>query len=194
MFAAQLPTALLTAVDAEVADRSDVELVAGEPMSSSAGNDVRSPTGCPRASPIGQNRGMPFRRAEDRERFAERHRLADLDVMKLTELAATGSDYGASGYTTMTQVEELARRLALGPDDVVLDLGSGTGWPGLHLVKLTGCSVIVSDPVGEGPRAAQVRAGADDVDDRAWAVPADGRALPFRSARFDAVVQSDALC
>jgi ubiquinone/menaquinone biosynthesis C-methylase UbiE len=132
--------------------------------------------------------------AADSERFAARYRLAGLDVMKVTELAATGSDYGASGYTTMAQVEELVRRLRLELDDVVLDLGSGTGWPGLHLVKLTGCSVVVSDPVGEGAQVALARAESEDIAGRAWAVPADGRALPFASASFDAVVHSDALC
>ena len=132
--------------------------------------------------------------ASDSERFADRYRLAGLDVMKVTELEATGSDYGASGYTTMEQVEELAGRLQLGPDDVVLDLGTGTGWPGLHLAKLTGCSVVVTDPVGEGPRVGRARAQDEGIADRSWAVSADGRALPFARASFDVVVHSDALC
>jgi ubiquinone/menaquinone biosynthesis C-methylase UbiE len=137
---------------------------------------------------------MAARPAEETERFAERHRLAGLDAMKATELESTGSDYGASGYTTMEQVGELARRLPLGPEDLLLDLGSGTGWPGLHVAKVTGCSVVVTDPVGEGPEAARTRARGDHIDDRASAVPADGRALPFRSWSFDALVHSDALC
>lgn len=133
-------------------------------------------------------------RADDTERFADRHRLADSDVMRAVELAATGSDYGASGYTTVTQVEDLARRLALGPDDVVLDLGSGTGWPALHLVELTGCRAVVSDPVGEGAMAARIRAARDGASDRAWSAVADGRALPFAGESFDAVVHVDVLC
>lgn len=138
--------------------------------------------------------GMAAVSAADSERFAARYRLAGLDVIKVTELAATGSDYGATGYSTMAQVEDLAGRLALGSGDVVLDLGSGAGWPGLHLAKLTGCSVVVCDPVDEGPQAARLRAESDDIAGRAWAVPADGRALPFAAASLDAVVHSDALC
>jgi cyclopropane fatty-acyl-phospholipid synthase-like methyltransferase len=132
--------------------------------------------------------------ASDNERFADRYRLAGLDVMKVTEREATGADYGASGYTTIEQVEELAGRLPLGADHVLLDLGSGTGWPGLHLAKLTGCSVVATDPVGEGPRVGRARARDDGIADRSWAVSADGRALPFTPASFDAVIHSDALC
>ena len=82
----------------------------------------------------------------------------------------------------------------VGPDDLLLDFGSGTGWPGLHLLKLTGCRVVVTDPVAEGPQAARTRAREDGLAERTSAVPADGRSLPFRAACFDALVHSDALC
>jgi SAM-dependent methyltransferase len=142
----------------------------------------------------GADWGMADASVADKERFAARYRLAGLDVMKVAELAATGSDFGVSGYTTVPQAEQLARRLRLGSDAVVLDLGSGTGWPGLHLAKLIGCSVVVSDPVGEGPQEALARAEREDLAGRAWAVSADGRALPFASATFEAVVHSDVIC
>jgi SAM-dependent methyltransferase len=144
---------------------------------------------------VGQTRDVAAARpAEETERFAERHRLAGCDAMKAAELASTGSDYGASGYTTLEQVETLATQLPLGPGDLLLDLGSGTGWPGLHLAELTGCRVVVTDPVGEGPDAARTRARADGIAHRVSAVPADGRAVPVRSGSIDALVHSDALC
>jgi hypothetical protein len=66
------------------------------------------------------------------------------------ERLVIGADYGADGYTTLAQADELARRLALRPGARLLELGSGSGWPGLHLAKTSGCAVVLTDLPGPG--------------------------------------------
>ena len=110
------------------------------------------------------------------------------------EFEALGSDYGATGYTTREQADELGRLLELGPGSVLLDIGAGCGWPGLYLAKTFGCSVISTDPLREGVRATRDRIGSDGVGSGALALLATGEQLPVRSRSIDAIVHADVLC
>jgi ubiquinone/menaquinone biosynthesis C-methylase UbiE len=94
----------------------------------------------------------------------------------------------------MEQADELGRRLALGRDSTLLDVGAGRGWPGLHLGATTGCSVVLADIPLDGLIFAAERIGAERLDSRAWCVNASARALPFRARSFDAIVHTDVLC
>jgi SAM-dependent methyltransferase len=84
--------------------------------------------------------------------------------------------------------------LELGPDAKLLDVGAGSGWPGIYLAHRTGCDVVLVDlPLGS-LRVALERAATDGLSGRCVAVVADGAALPFKSASFDALSHSDVLC
>jgi cyclopropane fatty-acyl-phospholipid synthase-like methyltransferase len=122
-------------------------------------------------------------------------------VVALVERLVIGADYGADGYTALDQADELARRLALRLGFRPLELGCGSGWPGLHLAKTSGCAVVLTDlpgdnvpPPREGLRRAGQRAAADGLLDRYAVVAASGRHLPFAAATFDAVVSADVMC
>ena len=122
-------------------------------------------------------------------------------VVRYLERLVIGADYGADGYTTLAQADELARRLALRPGVRLLEFGSGSGWPGLHLAKTSGCAVVLTDlpghdvsPPGEGLQRAVQRATAEGLRDRCAVVAASGRNLPFAAASFDAVVSADVMC
>jgi hypothetical protein len=65
------------------------------------------------------------------------------------ERLVIGADYGADGYTTVDQADQLARLLELRPGVRLLELGSGSGWPGLHLAT-TGCAIVLTDAPGHG--------------------------------------------
>lgn len=124
--------------------------------------------------------------------FRERFRIVTDPAMLRAERKVIGGDYGASSYTTMDQADDLARCLRLTPGKMLLDLGSGPGWPGSYLVFSTGCTAVLTDPTLEGMAVAAERSRRDELD--TTMVVATGTALPFRDAVFDAVTSSDVFC
>jgi 2-polyprenyl-3-methyl-5-hydroxy-6-metoxy-1,4-benzoquinol methylase len=131
---------------------------------------------------------------EAKERFSQRYGEERGDVVRGIELAVIGGDWGANGYTTIAQADQLATMLELRTGSMVLDVGAGRGWPGLYLAATTGCSVVLTDVPVEGLTLARERSLHEGVDDRAWPVNASGRDLPFPAETFDAVVHTDVLC
>ena len=126
--------------------------------------------------------------------FRERYGRASSDAARVLERIVIGGDFGANGYTTVAQADLIAARLHLQAGDRLLDVGSGRGWPGLYLAKVTNCSVVLSDLPEEGLRTARERAAVEGIGDRASAVVASARQLPFRHESFDAIVHTDVLC
>ena len=132
---------------------------------------------------------------EARDRFADRYREERVDVVREIEQRVIGGDWGANGYTTIAQADDLAERLRLRRGDLLLDLGAGRGWPGLYLAATTGCSVLLADLPLEGTdRRQAIASPPTGLEARAWCVNASARDLPFRAAAFDAVVHTDVLC
>ena len=76
------------------------------------------------------------------KRFTDRYRLCCTPPMIALEDQVLGSDYGATGYTTRDQADDLADHLHLGPGDRLADIGAGSGWPGLYLATKTGCQIV----------------------------------------------------
>jgi methylase of polypeptide subunit release factors len=128
------------------------------------------------------------------ERFSRRYGEERGDVVRSIELAVIGGDWGANGYTTIAQADQLAAMLELGTGSLVLDIGAGRGWPGLYLASRTGCSVVMTDVPVEGLASARERGQREGLDDRTWPVNAGARDLPFPAETFDAVVHTDVLC
>ena len=131
---------------------------------------------------------------EANARFSQRYGEERGDVVRAIELAVIGCDWGANGYTTIAQADQLAVMLELGSGSFVLDIGAGRGWPGLHLATRTGCSVVMTDVPVEGLASARERSRREGLEDRTWAVNASARDLPFPAETFDAVVHTDVLC
>jgi hypothetical protein len=70
------------------------------------------------------------REQEVRDRFAGRYREQRVDVVQEIERRVIGADWGANGYTTIAQADDLASRLHLDAGALLLDIGAGRGWPG----------------------------------------------------------------
>jgi len=126
------------------------------------------------------------------DEFEEYYRIVGEDVMLAVERRVLGCDYGGSSYTTRAQADRLAQVLRLGPASLLLDLGSGAGWPGIYLAKSSGCRVVLTDLPLEGLRIASARLRSDGV--AGMAVAASGERIPLRDGSVDAVTSSDVMC
>lgn len=127
----------------------------------------------------------------------ERFRLwyeIENETLAEIEREVIGADYGANGYTTRAQVDDIIRRIHIDASDRVLDVGTGRGWPATYLAKTTGCSVVASDLPIEGLATGKQRAAREELAERVAFLSARAEALPLRPDTFDAVVHTDVLC
>lgn len=129
---------------------------------------------------------------DSRDEFDRHYRTIGETVMVRIERAIIGSDYGASSYTTIAQADMLSELLGLKPGKIFLDIGSGTGWPGIHMARRTGSHVLLTDLSVDGLSVAKRRLADDEAVGATVAAPGD--LLPFRDGSIDAVTSSDALC
>jgi SAM-dependent methyltransferase len=132
--------------------------------------------------------------AEMLARFARQYALSQAPAMLEVERDVCGCAFGSTGWATKEEAEQIGTLLELAPGKHLLDLGAGSGWPGLYLASRSGCDVALADIPLEGMRIAAERAAADGLAGKAWAVVSDGAALPFADASFDAIEHSDVLC
>jgi SAM-dependent methyltransferase len=127
-------------------------------------------------------------------RFANDYRIGRSPAVRALERCVLGCDYGGTSWTTRDEAQRVAALLDLRPGLRLLDVGAGSGWPGLYLLTLSGCDAVLTDLPLEGLKAAADRATTDGLADRCGFVVADGAALPFSDASFDAISHSDVLC
>ena len=128
------------------------------------------------------------------ERFSNKYKFIKSDLLIKIERSNCGCDYGATSFATVKQVNDLGDRLELGPDKRLLEVGAGSGWPGLYLARKTGCDVTLTDLPIEGLLIARARAIADNLTGTSSMAVASGSALPFRQGWFHAISHSDVLC
>ena len=128
------------------------------------------------------------------ERLDRNYRNRQAQVFLEIEREILGCDYGGTSWTDREEAERFADLLQLGPGVRALELGAGSGWPGLYLAGLTGCGATLSDLPRDGLRIAAARAAAEGLAESCHAVIADGASLPFAASRFDAIYHCDVLC
>ncbi len=129
------------------------------------------------------------------ERFSNTYKhLTQSQTMLEIERAVCGCDYGCTSWTTREEADDNGKIQGLGPGTRYLEVGAGSGWPGLYLAKKTGCEAALIDLPLEGLQAARERARKDGLADRCRIVQADAAALPFPGGGFDALYHSDVLC
>ncbi len=129
------------------------------------------------------------------ERFSNTYqRLTQSEIMLGIERAVCGCDYGCTSWTTLDETREVSNKLGLAPGVRLLDIGSGSGWPGLYLAQESGCDAVLTDMPLEGLRVAKQRAETDGLAEKCLSALADGAALPFKNGWFDAIYHSDVLC
>ncbi len=116
------------------------------------------------------------------------------DLLLDIEREVMGSDYGVTSFTTVNEANQMAQLLGLRRGIRLLDIGSGTGWPGLFLAGATGCHVTLVDMPESSLRAASKRAAKDGMSGNCWIVGGSGQSLPFQKDLFHAICHCDVLC
>ena len=130
-------------------------------------------------------------RDEVLEYFANRYAEEGTAAGRLVERRVIGVNAGANGYTTLAQADQLVEALELTPKSRLLDLGSGRGWPGLHVAARAECRVVLTDVPEAAVRSAQRRSA--DAPDQVSVVRASATHLPFAARSFDAICHTDTL-
>ncbi len=128
------------------------------------------------------------------ERFTQDYQLGQAGIVRAIERRVCGCDYGGTSWTTRGEARRLGELLGLEPGRRLLEVGAGSGWPGLYLAGATGCDTVLMDMPIAGLRIAAARAAADGLAQTCRAAVADGAALPFETGCFDAILHSDVLC
>jgi ubiquinone/menaquinone biosynthesis C-methylase UbiE len=126
--------------------------------------------------------------------FAGSYAMSNLPAVKALERYVLGRDYGGTSWTTVDQVAHIVSSLRLGPHSHLLELGCGSGWPGLYLSSTSGCQVTLLDLPLTALEMAGERAAQDGLDDRVDLISATTTALPIVAASFDCISHSDVLC
>jgi len=129
-----------------------------------------------------------------RDEFDAAYRQGALPAMQAIERKVCGCDYGATSWATKEEADLVADFLALQPNVLMLEIGAGSGWPGLYMAAASGCDVVLTDLPFDGLRIAMRRATGDGVFGVRVAAVADAARMPFGSHAFDAINHSDVLC
>ncbi|HEY5640105.1 MAG TPA: class I SAM-dependent methyltransferase [Dehalococcoidia bacterium] len=131
------------------------------------------------------------KRAELLDRFSSRYAEEGTDAGLQVERKVIGANVGANGYTTLAQADRLVEALNLSPTSHLLDLGSGRGWPGLHLAARAGCHAVLIDVPEAAVRTARGRSA--EASDQVAVARASATHLPFAARSFDAICHADTL-
>lgn len=126
--------------------------------------------------------------------FAASFEISNLPEMREIERAVLGCDYGGTSWTTNVQAQQIIDLLGLRPGLHVLDIGAGSGWPGLYLADQSGCNVTLLDLPINALQKARQRARHDGLGSRINLIVGSGAALPFGDASFGIISHSDVLC
>jgi cyclopropane fatty-acyl-phospholipid synthase-like methyltransferase len=95
---------------------------------------------------------------------------------------------------TREELDRFGSDLGLGPSSRLLEIGSGSGGPALHLARSTGCEVVGIDLQAEGVENANRLAREAGLEDRARFVQADAtQPLELESESFTAILCVDAI-
>jgi cyclopropane fatty-acyl-phospholipid synthase-like methyltransferase len=108
---------------------------------------------------------------------------------------AFGDDIGQSSWITAAAWLRYADQAHVREHSHVLEVGSGSGGPAVHLASAVGCRITGVDLNQQGVRNGNELAAARGLGDRVTFQAVDAsKPLPFAAATFDAVLSNDAMC
>lgn len=99
-----------------------------------------------------------------------------------------GEDVGQQSFITPRYLDELARRISIGPSDHLLDVGSGAGGPALYLAEATGCRVTGIEPNAVGVEVASSLAADAGLGDQLAFDAGTAMEMPYADETFDVAI------
>lgn len=121
--------------------------------------------------------------------YSELHRIdSPANRVLRRDLWLEGDDLGQHSFWAPADFDALAERLGIDAHTRVLDLGSGTGGPAVHIAARTGCQMTGLEINAVGVEVAHRLVAAAGLGDRVGFVQADGMAMPFADGTFDVVI------
>ena len=122
-------------------------------------------------------------------RYSALHRL-DSRANRLIRDTIWGreDDVGQQSFITPRFLDALVARVGVGRDDHLLDVGSGTGGPAVHIAATAGCRVTGVDLNPVGIEVGEQLAESAGLGDRVRFHLGDAAELPFADGTFDAAV------
>jgi ubiquinone/menaquinone biosynthesis C-methylase UbiE len=116
------------------------------------------------------------------------------DVYGEVRREAWGEEIGQNSWLTRAELERFGSELQIESSSRVLEVGSGSGGPALHLARSTGCEIVGVDLHEDAVANASRMARETGLGARASFVRADaGKALPFEDNSFGALLCIDAV-
>jgi SAM-dependent methyltransferase len=110
---------------------------------------------------------------------------------------ALGDEYPAEvapySYTSRSELARIAREVRAGPGELLADVGSGRGGPGLWVAATTGADYLAVDIATEGLAQVRDRAAQLGLADRVRTAEGSFENLPLPDAGAAAVMSIDAL-
>lgn len=113
-------------------------------------------------------------------------KTAGKDIDRLTAADLSAADEFHLGWGAQT--EEFAHELGFGPDDHVLDIGSGIGGPARHFAETLGCRVTGIDLTQEFVDVATALTRRCGLSDRVEFRQGSALAMPFPDQTFDGAI------
>jgi ubiquinone/menaquinone biosynthesis C-methylase UbiE len=111
--------------------------------------------------------------------------------------AVLGGEYPAEvapySFTSRTELARIAREVTVGPGDLLVDVGSGRGGPGLWVAATTGACYLAVDIATAGLAEVQRRAASVGLSDRVRVAEGSFEDLPLSGDEAAAVMSIDAL-
>ena len=129
--------------------------------------------------------------------FSEEFAAEESAVEARVWAAVLGEEYPAEvapySFTSRSELKRMAAEVHVGPAELLVDVGSGRGGPGLWVAAATGARYLAVDIAVAGLAEVQRRAAALGLADRAQIAEGSFEDLPLADGQADAVMSIDAL-
>ena len=129
--------------------------------------------------------------------FSEEFAAPESAVAARVWAAVLGAEYPTElapfSFTTRSELARITREVRVGPTELLVDVGSGRGGPGLWVAATTGARYLAVDIAVAGLIEVKRRAASLGLGERVQTAEGSFERLPLSDSQADAVMSIDAL-